>query len=95
MDVLNRPAGQVQEHGKAEILVRVQDVHEVVRHGGAVFRRGFGRADVHVPVYLPAVGVDDLAVEGAGQIHRQGTLAHGGGADYEENRQVGLGHFLP
>ena len=43
-------------------------------------RSGLGGADVHAPVGLAAVGVDDLPAEAPAQVNGQARLAHGGGA---------------
>ncbi len=42
--------------------------------------RGFGGANVHVPVHLAAVGVDYLAAKSLAEIDRQAGFASGGGA---------------
>ena len=54
----------------------------MMRSLSAFFGGGLGRADVHAPVGLAAVGVDDLAPEALAQFHGQTSFAHGGGADY-------------
>ena len=84
-DVPDGGPGQVQEERQAEVLVGLQDVQEVMGHTGAVLGGGLGCADVHLPVYLAAVGTDDLPIEGPGKVHGQGALAYGGGSNYEKN----------
>ena len=54
----------------------------------AVFWGGLGGADVHEPVHLTAVGVDDLTLEGAGQMQCQGALPHGRGAQNHDKRRL-------
>ena len=54
---------------------------------------GLGCANVHEPVHLPAIGVDDLSLKPAGQGQRQPRFAHGGGADDEEEGTCGQGHI--
>ena len=74
-------AGQREEMGQAELLVRVRHVVEMVGEAGAVFERGLGRADVHAPVDLAAVDVDDLAAVTPGQLQGQCAFADAGGAN--------------
>ena len=57
----------------------------MVRYNGSILGRGLCGADIHVPVYLAAVGVDDLAAETLGKVKGQGTFANGGGAYNEED----------
>ena len=55
-----------------------------MRGPAALQGRRFGGADVHVPVGLAAIGVDDLALETPGQGHRQPGLTHASGTNNQE-----------
>ncbi len=64
------------EPAQGEVLVRGDQVDQMVRHLGALGRRGFRGADVHAPIDLHRVGRDDLDVaECPGDIERQRRLA--------------------
>ena len=65
-DVLDGLACLGQVQGQAVWLVGVYDVHQVMRNEGLLLWRRLGGADVHVPVHLAAVAVDDLAAETLG-----------------------------
>ena len=52
---------------------------------GLLFGGGLSGTDVHVAVDLAAVGIDYLATKSPGQAHGQAGLAHGCGANYEED----------
>ena len=52
----------------------------MVGDAGTLLRRGLGRADVHVPVHLAAVGVDHFPVQLQGQADGQVGLSDGRGA---------------
>ena len=80
-DVIHSEVGLLKIEGEVEGIVGIHEVVEMVWDAGEVLGRGFGSADIHVPVDLPAVGVDDLAAEGLGEVERQGALARGRGSD--------------
>ena len=50
-------------------------------------KRELGGADVHAPVELHRVGVDDLAVESLGQVEAEVGLARGCGSDDGDDRR--------
>ena len=66
----------------------------MVVRGGLLSLSGLGGADGHAAVYLAAVGVDDLAAEVLGQLHRQRGLADGGGADDADEGSGGRRGFV-
>jgi len=64
--LVKRPCSRTGLLGVATRVVgniRRHHVEQVVRHPRPLLERGLGRPDVHVPVDLHRVGVDDLAVE--------------------------------
>jgi hypothetical protein len=65
-------------------LGHVQHVEQVVGDAAAFRFGGLGGADVHAPVELHRVGVDDLAAERAGQVHGQRGLAGGRRPDHRD-----------
>jgi len=65
--------------GGAERCVRIDDVDEVMGHGPAFFRPGFGRPDVHQPIHLHGIGVDDLGGKMLCDGDGRGGLPHPGG----------------
>ena len=58
---------------KAVHLGRVCDIEEMVRDAATIGQGGFRSADVHAPIDLSAVGVDDFAPESVGEFqgHRR------------------------
>ena len=66
-DLLARQRREARVVGGVELLVRVDDVEEMVRHALAIRRRRLRAADVEVAVDLDGVVVDDLAMERLGQ----------------------------
>ena len=69
-----------------------QQVEQVVRGLRLLVGRWFGRADIHTPVNLAAVGVNDFAAQVDGQFQRQLSLAGGGRADNVNYRGVSGSH---
>jgi len=70
-----------------------------VRDGGALLGGGFGRPNIHVLVDLPAVGADDLAIDGLRKQNGKRCLAGGGGAKHNDERggsalEPGIGRGL-
>src|SRR5690606_38589206 len=59
----------------------VPDVQQVVRDALALLGRQLGGSDVHPPVELHGVGVDDLTAEPTGQGNTQIGLSGRGGSD--------------
>ena len=65
----------------------------MVRNLGALFGSWLCGANVHVPVNLPAVGIDNFATELVSEGYRELSLARGCGADYVEDRGVYRKHL--
>ncbi len=74
-------AGQPLVLGDVRGPGHVPDVQEVVRDAVALGHRQLGGADVHSPVELHGVGVDDFATEMAGERDAQIGLSGRGGTD--------------
>ena len=51
-----------------------------------LFRRDFGRADIHTAVYLHGIGADDFAVDRLGQTNGKGGFPHSSGAGENNER---------
>ncbi len=83
------PAGQPLVLGDVGGVGDVPDVEEVVRDTATFPGRQFGGADVHPPVQLHGVGVDDFAVEMAGQGDAQVGLSCRGGTDDGDDPRCG------
>src|SRR5699024_11575293 len=66
----------------------VEDVDEVVRDPAPLLDRQFRRADVHAPIELHRVRVDDLPAEVFGQVEREIRLPSGGGPDDGDDRRT-------
>ena len=88
-EFLDLSGGQWEKRAQAKILAGIKNVQKVVRDLGAVLGCGLGGADVHMPVDLPAVGVDDLPGKRLSQGHRQPGLTDSGGA-YDEDNWCGV-----
>ena len=73
-------ARKVTVAGRIESLVGRRHVEEVMRRALPLVRLGLRRADVHVAVDLPRVGVDDLAAETFCDVQRECALAGRGRA---------------
>ncbi|CAM4010022.1 hypothetical protein TSOC111612_24370 [Tsukamurella ocularis] len=69
----------VPRHGGG--LGHVQHVELVVRNAAPLRDRELRGADVHAPVHLHRVDVDDLAVQPLGEVQGKVRLAGGGGSD--------------
>ena len=61
-DAVQRLACRPLELGHREVLVRIDQVEEMVRHGSPRLGPGLGRPDVHAAVDAHGVDRDDLAV---------------------------------
>ena len=81
IDVVHGEVSLFKVEGEVERLVWVDKVVEMMGDAGEVLGRGFGGADIHVPVDLTAVGVDYFATEGLREMQSEVTLARGCGAD--------------
>ena len=82
-DALQRRPRRLLELGHGEILVRVDQVEEVVRHRGLRLGTGLRRPDVHAAVDAHGIDGDDLAVAPA-QRQLQGGLRFPRGGDADE-----------
>ena len=80
-NVLDGSASQRLIESKAEILIGIKDIDKMVRCGSALLRSGLGRADIHVPIDLAAVGIDELGIESPCQKKAQLALAYAGRPD--------------
>ena len=79
--VVDRGPGQPLVLGDAGPLGHVPHVEHVVRYATPLGRRRLRGADVHAPVELHGVGVDDLGAETPGQLDGERGLAGRGGTD--------------
>ena len=70
-----RPALELRDGGG---LRHVEHVDEVVRDAATLGLRELRRTDVHPPVELHRVGVDDLPTESLGEVERERALARCG-----------------
>jgi hypothetical protein len=66
MNILDAASRQGQEGAQVERLAGIPDVQEVVGSLTPFCRAGFGGAYIHSPVDLPAIGIDDFALEHLG-----------------------------
>jgi hypothetical protein len=80
--------GVAHEGRRRVALQRVVRVDQVMRHGGPLGRRGFGRADVHAAVDQRRVDADDLQRQLLRQRQRGTGLADAGGTD-QQHRPCG------
>jgi len=82
--------------GGIEGLVRTDDVQEVVRDSPLLLEGRLGRADVHPPIDLHGVRIDDFSRQGRGQAYGQSALAAGGRASNDDDfRPPFFGHDVP
>jgi hypothetical protein len=65
-DIGDGLAGQFLKLGQAESIVWIYYVNQMMADEGQLFAAGFGGADVHMAVYLAAIGADYLCVESLG-----------------------------
>ena len=63
MQVVDGLIGQVLIFGQAEIVVRFDEVDQMMGHASALIRCRFGSADIQVAIDLAAVRANDLAIE--------------------------------
>ncbi len=89
LDLRDQALRVVAKFARRVGLVRIANVDQVVRHGGARGGVGLGGADVHAPVHLAGVHADDLARQATGDGQRQRRLA-GGGRTEQENGGHGM-----
>src|SRR6185437_16806160 len=88
-DAAQRRPGRLLELGHREVLVRVNQVEQVVRHGGPGVGSGLGGPDVHAPVDAHGVDGDDLTVTAPeGELERRLGLARRRDADEGDRRQA-------
>ena len=91
-DLGNEARGVLHKLGSAVGLQRVADVDEVVGHGSALCRCGFGGANVHAAVHQGRIDADDLhrhaPPQHGGQGQRPGGFARCGGACQRNVGQV-------
>jgi hypothetical protein len=82
-------SGQSLVLGDARCLGDVPDVEELVRDVTALLGRQLGGSDVHPPVELHGVGVDDFTAQPLSQDDPQIGLSGRGGADDSDDPRGG------
>ena len=80
VDLGHRGGGRFDVLGDAVLVGRLDDVEQMMRHGGAVCGRRLGGADVHAAIDRHRVERDDFGVESLGERDADACLADGGGA---------------
>jgi len=71
---------------QAKRLVWVKKIEQVMRDTAALFWSRLGGTNVHVAIYLPGVGRDNLAADCYGQHQGKGCLADSRGPDEGNER---------
>lgn len=94
LDGVDGGVGALLVFAQGDGLPRPGDVDEVVGDGGALGRRGFGRANVHTLVKQARIGGDNLAGKAAGQLQGEAGLAAGCGTNqHQQGWRAGIsGH---
>ena len=72
---------QLLELRQTEVLVRRNNIYEVVPGLCLLLPAGLGGADVHMAIYLAAIGTDDFAIEYPGKMESQLAFTDTGRAD--------------
>jgi hypothetical protein len=75
----------------AGFLGDVKGVQQMVGHSPAFFHADLGGPDVHAPVLLHGLGIDDLTAKFQGQPHCQIRLAGTSGPDDSDDRRLPAG----
>ena len=76
-----------QTDPKDPTAIDIEHVKQMVRDSPPVGKRQLGRSDVHAPVELHGVRVDDLRLpERLGEIEGEGGLPGRGRADHRDHR---------
>ena len=75
MDSVNGVEGHLLIGRQRYVPVRRLNVNQVMTNARLLLCVRFGRADVHAPVDLPAVGADDLAAKAFCKIEAESGLA--------------------
>ena len=73
------------EIGQGRLVGDVEDIEQVVRDASTLGDGQLVGPDVHASVELHGIGIDDLAIEGLGEIEREIGLAGRRGADDRDN----------
>ena len=68
---------------KAELLMGIDQIDEMVRNGATLIGGRFGSADVHVPVKRHGIERNDFGIEMLGQMDADTTFSAGGGSREE------------
>ena len=97
VDLGDQPSRVVDEGRRRVGLRRVEDVDQVVRHGGTLGRAGFGGADVHAAVDQRRIDTDDFQRPTLRGSQRQRGLAAGGRPSQADgaDRFNGVSHGRP
>ena len=85
-DVVYCGTGGALIGGDAGGLAHIKNVELMMNDAAALGRRQFCGADVHAPVQLAGIGVDDLAAQSASQLQREIRLAGACGSDDDDQR---------
>ena len=83
-DVPGRFCGPVQKFRHCELMLRLDDVQQMVRDIPALFKGKLIRADIESTIDLHGIAVDDFPVERLSQGEGKAAFSHRGGA---ENKQ--------
>ncbi len=86
-DVAEDRARPRREIGSVELLLRVDDVDEVMRYACPLFRVRLGAADVEAAVDLDGIEIDDLSTQLLRQLQGEPRLPDAGRAGHDEERR--------
>lgn len=86
----NRAHRELLVERKRHLIVRIEDVNEVVRHAPALDDIGLRDTDIHTPVEVAGVGVNDLPIEAQAQLDPELRFADSGWpGNHDELRRIG------
>jgi hypothetical protein len=74
--------------GRIVLIIRVNDINEVMRNQGLFFLAWLGRANVHMAIDLHGVHAVDLAIKALHQLERESGFAHGSGTNQDDDRAI-------
>jgi hypothetical protein len=87
-DLLDAPVRRFEVLRQAEILVRLDNVNQVVRNRAPLVGRRLGRADVHCTVYRHRIERNDLRADPSGKLDAHSRLSGGGRAGEEPGLMI-------